>query len=88
MVYQGTLTICHGGAFPHLSFILTRTTFLCCTVLIFPTLQGTFTIFLVFNNKLWLDCGGVDALIVEKSFDLVGNTHVLIWRSAGNVRRG
>ena len=39
-------------------------------------------------DELWLDCGGVDALIVKEFLHVLGDLHVLWQVEAADVRRG
>ena len=39
-------------------------------------------------HELWLDCRGVDALVVKELLHLLGNLHVLRQVEAADVRRG
>ena len=39
-------------------------------------------------DKLWLDCGGVDALVVKELLHVLGNLHVLRQVEAADVRGG
>ena len=87
MIDKLTVTICHGRTLTQISFILSRTTFLCGAVLILAALQHTFTVLLILFDKFRLDGGGVDALVMEEPLNLVGYVHVIIWGAACDMGR-